>query len=264
MTAKSIAITGASSGIGAALAKRLAAPDRSLLLLGRDEARLASVAAACQLAGATVVAASADIRDRQRVEALLTGFDRDHPVDLFVANAGVLDGRHEHDVMEGRDTARLVLETNLMAAIDAAHALLPAMRVRKSGQIVFISSLAGLTPLADAPAYSASKAGLLSYGLALRDVVSTDGIGVHVACPGFIATAMAEIHIGPRPGEISADQAAVRILAGIGQGRALIGFPTLPFWFSLLCLLLPESIRRQGMKGTRFYTKPRHLPWSVQ
>jgi short-subunit dehydrogenase len=115
-----------------------------------------------------------------------------------------------------------------------------------------VASLASLVPLPDAPAYSASKAGLLSYGLALRDAVAAEGIRVVVACPGFVATSMSNQHLGPRPGEISAEQAAHHILDGLQRNKPMIGFPFIPFWLSRLSLLVPETIRRRGVKDTRF------------
>ena len=158
--------------------------------------------------------------------------------------------------MERGSVARRVLETNLLATLDVVHLVLPAMQRNRRGSIVLVASLAALVPLPDAPAYSASKAGLLSYGLALRDAVAAEGIRVVVACPGFVATAMAGRHLGPRPGEISADDAAARILTGLRRNRAMIGFPFVPFWLSRLSLLVPEAIRRRGMKDTRFHVGP--------
>ena len=115
-----------------------------------------------------------------------------------------------------RDTARRVLEVNLLAAVETVHALLPALRQRGRGKVVYVPSLAGFVPLPDAPAYSASKAGLLFYGLALRDALAAEEIDVSVACPGFVLTAMAKRHIGNRPAEISAEKAAEIVVAELG------------------------------------------------
>ena len=248
-----IVITGASSGIGAALARSLAAPGRTLALLGRNTERLEAVASACHAKGATCRIASLDVTDTDRLSTFLEGVERDSSIDLVIANAGLLDGRTADETVERGSVARRVLETNLLATVDIVHLVLPAMQRRGRGSIVLVASLAALVPLPDAPAYSASKAGLLSYGLALRDAVAAAGIRVVVACPGFVATAMAGRHLGPRPGEISADDAAEKILAGLGRNRAMIGFPLVPFWLSRLSLLVPEAIRRRGMRNTRFH-----------
>ncbi len=253
MDFRTIVITGASSGIGAALARSLAAPGRMLALLGRNAERLESVAAACRAKGATCSLASLDVTDTDGLSTFLEEVGCEAPIDLLIANAGILEGRSADQAVEDGKVARRVLETNLLAAVDIVHLVLPAMRRERRGQIVLVASLASLVPLPDAPAYSASKAGLLSYGLALRDAVAAEGIRVVVACPGFVATAMADKHLGPRPGEISADNAAERILDGLRRNRGMIGFPFLPFWLSRLSLLVPEAIRRRSMRGTRFH-----------
>ncbi|WP_421998995.1 SDR family NAD(P)-dependent oxidoreductase [Reyranella sp.] len=250
---RTIVITGASSGIGAALARRLGGPGRTIALIARDAARLEAVRAAGDAAGAACTAAAIDVRDRTRLADFLDGFDRAHGIDLLIVNAGILDGRHAEQATEDGDTARRVIDINLTAAIDTVHAVLPAMQRRRRGAIVLVSSLAGFVPLADAPAYSAAKAGMVSYALALRDGVEGDGVRVVVACPGFVATPMAALHLGPRPGEISADEAAMRILDGLRRNRAVIGFPTAAFWWSRINLLVPEFLRRRGAARTRFH-----------
>jgi short-subunit dehydrogenase len=260
MDHSSIVITGASSGIGAALACSLAGAGRSLGLIGRDPARLEAVAQTCRSSGALCETAVMDVRDSVRLKSFLETFESRHPIDLIVANAGVLAGRPADEPVERGETARQVLETNLLAAIDTVHAVLPGFRRRRRGDIVLVASLAAFVPLTDAPAYSASKAGLMSYGLALREAVAGEGIRVVVACPGFVATAMAKMHIGPRPGEISAEDAAARILAGLERNQALIGFPLVPFWLTRISLLAPEFVRRRGMRATRFHVGPPQTP----
>ncbi len=257
MAPSNIVITGASSGIGAALAARLAEDGRTLMLMGRDVARLDSVSATCRSKGASCRTASVDLRDGDRMASLLGEFDAAHPIDLLIANAGILDGRHADQAVEDRHVARDVLETNLLATVDVIHAVLGGMRRRQAGDIILVSSLAAFAPLADAPAYSASKAGLVSYGLALRDAVAADGLRVTVACPGFVTTSMSATHIGPQPEAMSADEAAIRILEGWARDKPVIGFPTVPYWFTRLCLLLPESVRRRGLGKTRFHVAPK-------
>ncbi len=246
---KSIVITGGSSGIGAALARRLAGTECALALVGRDATRLDAVAGECRARGAACRTAALDVQDSAAIAAFLG----DAPVDLLILNAGILDGRHADQAVEDGETARRVLQTNLIAAIDILHLVLPGMRARRRGEIILVASLAALVPLTDAPAYSASKAGLLFYGLALREAVAAEGIKVVVACPGYVATGMADIHIGARPGEIAADDAAARILEGLHRNRATIGFPLVPFWLTRFSLLMPESVRRLFAHGTRFH-----------
>lgn len=256
MQARSILITGASNGIGAALALRLAQPGRALALVGRDPVRLEAVASTCRRQGATCHVAAMDLRDRLALSGFVERFDREHGLDGAIFSAGILDGRRQGDAVESREVAREVLDVNLMSAIDAVHMVLPLLRARRRGEIVLIASLASMIPLPDAPAYSASKAGLLAYGLALREAVRPEGLRVVVACPGYVATAMAGRHHGPRPGEISAERAAQLILSGVSRNQAVIGFPLLPYWLVLLSRFAPEAVRRHFQRHERFHVDP--------
>lgn len=250
---EAVVITGASSGIGAAFAQALAAPGRTLALLGRDAGRLEEVAAACRAKGAACKIASIDVGDHEGMAAFFDAFERAHDIDLLISNAGIMRGRPHDSAVESGTQALALLRINVMAAIDAVHLALPGMQRRGHGEIVLMSSLSGLSPLPDAPAYSASKAALLSYGLALREAVMAQGIKVVVACPGYVTTPLLARHHGARPGEVSADYAAARILAGLDRNRAIIGFPFGLFWLSRIALLAPEPLRRLVMRFFRFH-----------
>ena len=256
MPFENIVITGASSGIGAALAAFYAGPGIRLGLTGRDAARLGACAAEARAAGAVVEEGLFDVRDRPALGNFLTNFDARFPIDLLIANAGVLDGRRSDGTMEDADAARRVIDINLLGAVDTVSTVLPAMRRRAKGHIVLVSSLAALSPLPDAPAYSASKAGMLSYGRALRAAMTEEGIQVSVVCPGYVASAMTETHIGKQPGKISAAAAARLIGAGIGANKAVIGFPRLLYLSSLLTPFLPEAAVRAATRGIRFHVAP--------
>jgi short-subunit dehydrogenase len=253
---KVVAITGSSSGIGAALATHLASPERVIGMVARDRGRLEEVAAVCRARGATCVIAASDI-ESPATGSFLRRFHHEQPIDLLVLNAGILDGRRRNEDIEHGAVAAQVLNTNLLATVSNLHSVLPQMRERGRGTIVLVSSLAAFVPLADAPAYSASKAGLVSYGLALRQVVEPYGIRVIVACPGFVSTPMGGVHIGNRPGEISADRAARTILGAVRSNKGLVGFPTSAYWLSRAALLVPERWRYHFGKKTRFHCLPK-------
>jgi short-subunit dehydrogenase len=248
-----ILITGASSGIGAALAQKLAGPGRLLALVGRNASRLQAVAESCQASGAHCRVGVLDVQDRSGLSAFVGSVDEEHPIDVAILNAGILDGRRDGAVVESGDAARSVLEINLLAAIDALHLVLPRLRARRKGQIVLVASLAAIVPLPDAPSYSASKAGLLAYGLALREAVAAEGISVVVACPGYVSTAMAQIHRGARPGEIDAQRAAAIIVEGAARNKPIIGFPKLPYLLVRLGRFAPDVLRRRGQRQERFF-----------
>ena len=247
-------ITGASSGIGAAIARALARQRQSLVLVGRDRGRLEAVADDCRSLGASEVrVAVADQRDRPRTAAELAAVAAEAPIALFVACAGILDGRGADEIVETGATAHAVLDVNLLSTVDTLHMVLPGMIERGEGGIVLVASLAAFAPLPDAPAYSASKAGLLSYGLALREAVRGHGVRVTVACPGYVETAMTETHIGPQPGRIGADEAADRILDAHRRDRATTAFPFPTGFSSRLAMFAPEFALRLVMRGLRFH-----------
>lgn len=244
-------VTGASSGIGAAVASQLAERGWSLALTGRDKERLAKVARVCEDAGARrVVTAIIDQRDAGAVAAFVEGLES---VDLFIASAGILGGRREAELVESAATAREVIETNLVGTVGALHAVLVRMRRKGHGRIGLVSSLAGLTPLADAPAYSASKFGLIGYGMAMDEALRGEDIRVSVICPGYVRTAMGKAHIGPRPNEIDAEAAARMIIAATLKGKRLSGFPAPLFHLSCASALAPQWLVRLVTGRLRFH-----------
>lgn len=243
-------ITGASAGIGAALALRFAHPQARLALSARRVDALANVARACAEKGAEVEVAALDVTDSDALSAWLHAVDRDGPVNRIIANAGVaLD---ESDVGRKPAATRRVLDVNLTGALNTVLPLLPAMRERRCGQIVLMSSLAAFAPLPDTPAYSASKAALLSFGMALRDELRPSGIRVSVVCPGFVRTGMAAQYRGWRPFEISAASAADRIVRGLERDQGVIAFPRLLALASRLQRVLPDPLRRASGRALRF------------
>lgn len=247
-------VTGASSGIGRAVAVELARSGWKVGIVGRDAARLDESAQLCAAAVksqsdcATQVGAF-DIRDGESFRAFLDEFGA---VDLYVSNHGMLDGRRSGLVVETAEIAHEVLETNLVSSIERLHDVLKGMRARGRGQIVLVTSLAGLAPIADAPAYSASKAGLIAYGVALREALHDEGIGVSTVCPGYVATPMGDQHIGKRPFEISAQRAAKLIVKAGLANRRLVGFPSPLAPMARLSLLMPEAVNRFVAGSMRF------------
>ena len=245
-------ISGASSGIGAALARRLAGRPRAHLgLVGRNAARLESVAADCRALGAATTLASLDVRDRAGLAAWLEAFDAVQPVDLVVANAGIaassLPGGHP----ERAEHVYEVLDVNLWGALNLVLPLLPRMRARRTGQVALMSSLSAFAPLPGAEAYSASKAALLTFGLALRQQLAPDGVGVSVICPGFVTSPMSQLFAGAKPLEMSAEAAAGYIERGLARNARLIAFPRSMALAARLSGLVPEAALRPAMRFFR-------------
>ncbi|WP_029006822.1 SDR family NAD(P)-dependent oxidoreductase [Azospirillum halopraeferens] len=220
---RTIVITGASSGIGEALALAYAGPGTTLGLSGRDPGRLAAVAGRCRDRGAAVEEGVVDAADRDAMAAWLTGIDARTPVDLVIANAGVsagtgLDGETE-------DQARRIFAINLDGVMNSVFPLLSAMRARRRGQVALMASLAGFRGFPGAPAYCASKAAVRVWGEALRGDLARDGIGVSVICPGFVRSRMTDRNPFPMPFLMDADRAAAVIRRGLERNRGRIGFP---------------------------------------
>ena len=245
-------ITGASSGLGASLALAYAGPQIALGLTGRDRERLAAVAESCRAAGATVDTAMIDVADGQAMADWLTAFDRNHPVELVVANAGTSAGADPGADFEPAAATTRQIAVNLLGVVNTIAPLLPYLCQRRRGRIAIISSVAALRGLPYSPGYCASKAGARAYGEALRPLLKGQGVGVSVVCPGFFSSRMTDRWEGPMPFLYSGERAARRIKRGIDHGQARINFP-LPLVLGMrFCDLAPTLIGDEIMRRFRF------------
>jgi short-subunit dehydrogenase len=220
---RSILITGASSGIGAALARTYAAPGVTLFLGGRDPDRLAAVAEACQASGAIVHGETHDVTDRQGMAAWIDACDGLAALDLAIANAGISAGTGGDG--ESEDQARRIFAVNVDGTLNTILPAMERMRPRGHGQLAVMASLAAFRGFPGAPAYCASKAAIRVWGEALRGWLASEGIGVSVICPGFVKTAMSARNPFPMPFLMEAEPAARIILRGLARNRARIAFP---------------------------------------
>jgi len=224
-TPRSILITGASNGIGAALAEAYATPGTHLALSGRDLARLSAVADRCRRLGASVSETQVDVTDAGAVAAWVAAADRTAPLDLVIANAGIQGGPFRAGGGETREEAERVMQVNFGGVCNTIYPALSVMRPRRRGQIALIASLAALRGLPVSPGYCASKAALKAHGEALRSWLRPEGIGVAVVLPGFVETRMSNAVIGPKPLMMSPERAARIIQRGLSRGRRQIAFP---------------------------------------
>lgn len=220
---RSILVTGASSGLGRALAEAYAGPGIRLALGGRDVERLEAAAEACRARGATVAVASADVTKAGAMAAWVEAADDARELDLVIANAGISGGSGGGG--EDARQARAIFAVNVDGVLNTVLPAIPRMRARRSGQIALVSSLAGFHGLPGAPAYSASKAAVRSWGEALRGLLVADGVRVSVICPGFIDTPLTRGNPYPMPMLMDVDTAVATIRRGLARDAARIAFP---------------------------------------
>lgn len=253
---RALIITGASSGLGAALAVAYAAPQTVLGVLGRDRGRLAETVAACEAKGAGVRSAAIDVTDAPAMAAWLDEFDRDHPVELVIVNAGTSAGPDFGSASEGVETATQQIRVNLLGAVNTVEPLLPALCRRGRGRVAVIASIAAYRGLPDSPGYCASKAGLRAYAEALRPRLARHGVGVTAVCPGFFDSRMTDRFEGPTPFLRSAGDAARLVKHGIDRGRRRVSFPW-PLVFGLrFCDLAPPFVGDAILRRYHFRIRP--------
>lgn len=233
-TPKRLLITGATGGIGGALALEYAGPGIHLWLQGRREGQLATIALACEAKGATVHTERLDVRDCDALRRWVSTAGEDG-LDLIILAAGLNTDIGTAGEGEQWSNVEALLDVNVLAVMASVDAVLPAMRSRKRGQIALFSSLAGWRGLPITPSYSASKAAIRVYGEALRDWLEPDGISVNVILPGYVESKMCHEMPGPKPFLWDAARAARRIRRGLNANQARISFP---FPLNLGCWLL--------------------------
>ncbi|MCA1686052.1 MAG: SDR family NAD(P)-dependent oxidoreductase [Planctomycetia bacterium] len=217
-------ITGASSGIGRALALVLASRGCRVGLMARRRGALDEVAAAVRSAGGVAAVAAADVGDRSQVRdavSELTGSIG--PVDLLIANAGVgvpttLEPINVGDVEDA-------LRVNVLGVVYAIDAVLPGMLARGSGHLAAVSSLAGYRGLPGESAYCASKAAVNAYMEGLRVQLRGRGVDVTTICPGFVRTPMTAPNTFPMPFLLEPDEAAERIVRALRRRARVYNFP---------------------------------------
>ncbi|MDD5587466.1 MAG: SDR family NAD(P)-dependent oxidoreductase [Alphaproteobacteria bacterium] len=235
-----ILITGASSGLGAALAEAYAAPGILLSLQGRNPDRLNQVAEKAMRRGTRTTAAVLDVADAEAMKAWILACDNEQPLDLVVANAGISAGTGSGE--ETEEQARAIFDVNLIGVLNTLHPILPRMIVRKQGQIAIMSSLAGFRGFAGAPAYCASKAAVRVYGEALRGDIRHRNVKINVICPGFVKTPMTDVNRFPMPFLMTPERAAQIIKKGLAKNRARIAFPWQMYALVRLFTALPSGM----------------------
>ncbi|MBN66278.1 MAG: short-chain dehydrogenase [Rickettsiales bacterium] len=239
--AEHIIITGASSGLGAALAKAYAGHGIVLGLTGRNEPRLSEVAETCRANGAEVHTCTIDVRDDEALHDWMVAFDAQHPVDLVIANAGISGGTSGQT--ESAHQTKQLLDVNIRGVANTVLPLVEAMKERGKGQLAIMSSVASFVAYPGAPAYCASKAAVRVWGEALGGSLAKHNIIVSVICPGYIRTPMTDKNDFPMPLLLEAEEAAFRIKNALEEEKLRIAFPLGLYWMAQLAMCIPRPLR---------------------
>jgi short-subunit dehydrogenase len=219
LNGRTVVLTGASRGIGALLAVRLAEERPHLVLAARDASRLQTVASQCATRGARVTIVATDVSqadDRQRL--VQTAGD----VDVLINNAGVETATALVDQIRERVEAQLA--TNLLGPIELTRLVLPGMIARRRGSVVNVSSMSGKAPTPFNSVYSATKFGLNGFTASLRFELEGTGVHAGAVCPGFVAEtgmwADTGVRAPPLMREVPPEKviaAVLKVIAGAGE-----------------------------------------------
>ena len=246
-----VMITGASSGIGRALAVAWARRGARVGLLARRAEALEEVAGAVEAAGGRAFAVVADVRKAEAVKAATELVEREWgQVDVLVANAGVGGG-----VTSARqfplDRATEVFETNVVGVMNTVAAVLPGMLARGEGHVVGISSIAGFQGLPASGAYCASKAALSTLFQSLRVELRGSGVLVTTIHPGFIKTPLTAGRERKMPFLMEVEPAAEQIVRAVERRRATYSFPWQLALFARVANSLPNAVRERILARAR-------------
>lgn len=251
---RNVLITGASSGIGRALAARYGAQGDHVILVARRQDLLEEAAKEVATAGGRATCKVLDVADTEQTVAYLRAIDAElNGLDVIIANAGVGQSMPAHKLTW--EKALPVLQLNVLGAMATLTAVLPQMAKRGRGHLVGISSLAGIRGLPTSSVYSASKAALSTFLEGLTIDLQSRNIGVTDVRPGFVKTAITEGAKYPMPFLWTLEQAADVIHKGIEARKTVVAFPA-PLSMALnASRLLPDSAYRaivtSSLRGKR-------------
>lgn len=247
-------ITGASSGLGQALAHDYARRGARLGLAARREAELARL---CRELATPSASYPLDVRDASALQAAAQDFiQRFGAPDVVIASAGVSCGTLT-EFAEDLPIFQAVMDINVVGMVKTFQPFIAAMRERGSGVLVGIASVAGARGLPGGSAYSASKAAAITYLESLRVELQGSGITVLTVCPGYIATPLTAVNPYPMPFLLSAERAASIIIRAIDSGRHQLVLPwQMAIVFRLLRMLPNRAYDKLFANAPR---KPRNL-----
>ena len=257
-TTQTVAITGASAGLGKALALAYAREGSRLFLSARNKTRLQEVADLCRNKGAEVDVRTVDVCDVAAVEDWLKSIAEQGPINLVIANAGIMMTDDEKGEDKAIEVAHQQVDTNLKAVMTLTLAAKKIMRGQDKfengtrGQIGIVASLSAVQPVGGIAAYSASKAGVKAYGEAMGGHLAKSDISVSVVCPGYIKTDMITRSQSFRPFTMTVEQAASKTKHAFDHLKPYAAFPLSLVFITLPARWLPAGLRRLATGGFGF------------
>jgi short-subunit dehydrogenase len=259
---KVVVITGASMGIGEALARRFAVEGANVVLSSRDLTRVEAARARIGLNDRTL-ALTCDVRNREEIDRLVSltvhNFGR---IDIWVNNAG--HGLRDSVAHMDMQACRSMYDTNLFSTIECMQAVIPVMRRQGSGTIINISSVAGHIAVPFSAAYSSTKFAMNAIGKAARLELAGSGVHVLTVCPGWINTPFHDnaikgadrMQLGERRKGISADRVARAVLRGYLKQKREVVVPWTSHISIKLYQLFPQIVERAMLRMLRPATEP--------
>jgi short-subunit dehydrogenase len=248
-------ITGASSGIGRALAVELARRGRSVGLIARREDELRGAAGEIEGAGGSVAWAVADVADGEALRAACAKLEAAlGPPECVVANAGY--GVLAKPERIKADAVAKMFDVNVIGAVRLAELALPGMLARGHGHLVAVSSLAGIRAMPRAAAYGATKAALTHFFESLRIDLAPRGIDVTVVTPGFVRTPLTATNNFKMPFLVEVNDAARAIAHGIESRRRTVAFPWQLATLARMAAAVPAPLYERVV-GRRALPKPK-------
>lgn len=242
---KTVFITGASSGLGSALAKIYAAPEVTLGLAARRRERLAALAKQCKVAGAIVHTYVLDVTNGPDVARAANDFvKKTGPTDIIIANAGV--GGWKHPIHDQAEALTDLMNTNVNGVINTIMAFVPHLVAARRGHLVATSSIAAFARLPRG-AYSASKVAVRYLMDSWRIDLAPYGISVTTIYPGFVTTEMTDRPGARYPFLVSAEAAARAIQCAIAARRRNFIFPWPWRWLMPLARFVPDWLWRRAL-----------------
>ncbi len=237
---KSIIITGASSGIGKALAIKYASTNVKLFLCSRNFEKLMIVHDLCQNLGAIVESISLDLTDTDKTSKWVNNCFAKNNIDLIIANAGI--SLNTSKIKEFETSTRKLFDVNVNGTLNTILPAISHFIKQKNGQIAIMSSLAGYRGMPSCPAYSASKGAMKLFAEGLRGELATYNIRVSTICPGFVKTPLTDQNNFKMPFIMEAEKAAEIIAYGLSKNKSRISFPTPLVFVTWLLSCIPPVI----------------------